>query len=140
MTRDAKKKDKTTGPLSIPQTPARSASLFQRNFDAISFLSRDKVPSNRRFSARSVRDIPAVRQFRDVLKEISENPDINPYEIAGELDLSSTAAREIVGTRRVFATSLRRVLREMLEEFHLTDKLQITSSDKGSRFFFVGKS
>lgn len=137
MTRDKKKKD-APGPLSVPVGTKRT--LFAKEFSAISFMSREQVPSNRRFTALSVRDLPAVREFRDVLKEISSNPEINPYEIAGELDLSSEEAKEIVGKRRVFATSLRRVLREMLEEYKLQDKLMITSSDRGTRFFFVGKS
>ena len=137
MTRDKKKKD-APGPLSVPVGTKRT--LFAKNFAAISFMSREQVPSNRRFTARSVRDLPSVREFREVLKEVATNPEINPYEIAGELDLSSEEAKEIVGKRRVFATSLRRVLREMLEEYKLQDKLMITSSDRGTRFFFVGKS
>lgn len=134
-----KKQSKDSGPLPL-HTHSHTPEPFGRKFEAIKFISRSEIPSNRRFNARNIRDIPSVREFREVLKTVSENKQINPYEIAGELDLTSPEAREIIGSRNVFPTSLRRVLRELLEEYKLTDKLMITSVDKGTRFFFVGKS
>jgi hypothetical protein len=110
------------------------------NFRSIRPIQRSEVPlaPSRGGRASVLRNLQVVKDFNEMLKFIV-TLGVSPYEVVGEIDITSEDVQKEVKKRKSFTGTFRTLLRSCVKQSGLQSQIDIVERDHGKRFFVVGK-
>lgn len=126
-------------PLTAVKKPTSITSLWAKQFEMIKPLKREDIPSKRGRPTSSLYDLKVFKEFGTLLGHIKTSG-ISPFEVVGEIDTNEPTIQAEKTKRKSFTQAFRTILKDCLEEYELTDVIEIREYNHGEKFFIVGKT
>lgn len=118
----------------------RGNAVATLDFKMIRPISRNEIPLGRgKGRGYGLRSMIVIREFEVLLDHIVRSG-LNPYEVVGEIDTTIPEIRIEKDRRKSFTQSFRVLLRDLVRERGLSDKIDVMEFNKGEKFFIVGKT
>ena len=107
------------------------------NFRTIKPIERTEIPIGRGRD-RGLSNLTVVKEFNALL-DLVVKEGINPYEVAGEIDMNTVEIKMQKSLRKSFTQTFRGILRTAIEEKGLKGKINIMEFNHGEKFFIIGQ-
>lgn len=107
----------------------------------IKAILKDEIPISRgRHRGSSMRELKVVKEFEELLDQVSKQHGSGPYEIYGELNMKGPEIEAERTKRKSFPQSFRKLLRQSVKARGLGKEIEVVEYNRGERFFVVGKA
>lgn len=109
---------------------------WSHGFSSLRRISKEDVPVRQYHHRSALGDLLVMKELNTSLSAC-EQGGINPYEIAGEIDMNSPDIQKVSEGRKRFFQSLRGAIKHAIHVHNLSGKVDVVA--RGNRLFVIGR-